>query len=203
MKNYKLISIIALLVLAVLIGCANKTKAQKQNSSTATTNEQISTQQTTSNELTSDLPDTIINTQNTINQDNPWKNIKPNQVNPITTQQFKELVFDYTKSQTWQYKGDKPCIIDFYADWCRPCRFVSPIMEELAKEYNGQIYFYKINVDNEREVAQVFGIRSIPSVLFCPVKGQPRMAVGAMPKESYIKAISDIFKINPPKSSSK
>ncbi len=203
MKNYKLISIIALLVLAVLIGCANKTKAQKQNSSTATTNEQISTQQTASNELTSDLPDTIINTQNTINQDNPWKNIKPNQVNPITTQQFKELVFDYTKSQTWQYKGDKPCIIDFYADWCRPCRFVSPIMEELAKEYNGQIYFYKINVDNEREVAQVFGIRSIPSVLFCPVKGQPRMAVGAMPKESYIKAISDIFKINPPKSSSK
>ena len=203
MKNYKLISILALLILAVFIGCANKTNAQKQNNNTSS--QQINTQQPTSNAVQQNSPDTIVNpSPNTsIVQSDPWKNIKPNQVNPITTQQFKELVFDYTKSQTWQYKGDKPCIIDFYADWCRPCRFVSPIMEELAKEYNGQIYFYKINVDNEREVAQVFGIRSIPSVLFCPVKGQPRMAVGAMPKESYIKAISDIFKINPPKSSSK
>ncbi len=204
MKNFKLISIIAFTVVAIFLGCANKTNAQKQNNTTAAA-QQVSSQQNQTSTPASNTPDTIINTANnlTASSDNPWKNLKPNQVNPITTQQFKQLVFDYTKSQTWQYKGDKPCVIDFYADWCRPCRLVSPIMEELAKEYNGKIYFYKINVDNEREVAQVFGIRSIPSVLFCPVKGQPRMAVGAMPKESYIKAISDIFKINPPKTSSR
>lgn len=116
----------------------------------------------------------------------------------LTKKTFLEKVFDYENKTEWEFQGDKPCIIDFYADWCGPCKMVAPIMEELANEYQGLVDIYKIDTEVEQELAAVFGIRSIPSVLFVPIKDQPKMAVGAMPKESYQTAIKDIFGINPP-----
>jgi len=111
----------------------------------------------------------------------------------LTTQMFIDQIFDYKASPTkWIYKGDKPAIIDFYADWCGPCKRVAPIMEELAQEYAGQINIYKVNTDEERELAgQVFGIRSIPSILYIPVHGQPTMYTGAFPKERYVQLINE------------
>ncbi|MBP7214920.1 MAG: thioredoxin [Candidatus Kapabacteria bacterium] len=116
----------------------------------------------------------------------------------LTKETFLEKVFDYENNEEWTYKGNLPCIIDFYADWCGPCKMVAPIMEELSKDYAGKVNIYKIDTDEQTELAEVFGIQSIPSVLFCPVGDQPRMAVGAMPKETYIQAIEEIFGVKPP-----
>ncbi len=194
MKKIQLI-IVSVFFIIGLVGCSNNSKAQKTDDP-ATQIEQTSTD---NEPATTPATQTTSNVQTIENSNgDPWSKINPTKVNVINTQQFKELIFDYTKSQTWQYKADKPCVIDFYADWCRPCRMVAPIMEELAKEYNGEVYFYKLNVDYNREVAQVFGIRSIPSVLFCPVNGQPRMAVGAMQKEAYVQAIKEILGVELP-----
>ncbi len=97
----------------------------------------------------------------------------------ITKNDFLEKVWDYeTYSDKWVYKGDKPCIIDFYADWCRPCQIAGPILEELAKEYNGKIYVYKVNTEEERELSAAFGIESIPAFLYCPKEGKPQMGSG-------------------------
>ncbi len=101
----------------------------------------------------------------------------------LTTEEFKEKVFNYEQNQEWKYQGDKPCIIDFYADWCAPCRMVAPILEELAKEYEGKIDIYKVDTEAEQELAAVFGIRSIPSLLFIPKEGQPQMALGHYQKK--------------------
>jgi thioredoxin len=104
----------------------------------------------------------------------------------LTTAEFKELVYDYTQHpDKWVYKGTKPCVIDFYADWCRPCKIIAPIMDELAAEYGDQITIYKVDTEAERELAQVFQIRSIPMVVFCPVNGSPQGTMGALPKEKY------------------
>jgi len=112
----------------------------------------------------------------------------------LTKEEFLKKVANYeTNPQEWKYLGDKPCIIDFYADWCGPCKAVAPIMEELAKEYAGQIYIYKINTDAEQELAGAFGIRSIPSILFVPMEGKPQMSMGAMPKDQFVKAINEIL----------
>ncbi len=116
-------------------------------------------------------------------------------VEKLTTETFKEKVFDYENNKEWKYQGDLPCIIDFYADWCAPCKMIAPIMEELSKEYEGKINFYKLNVDEEREVASVFGIQSIPSILFVPKDDQPQMAVGAIPKDTFRQAIKDVLKV--------
>jgi len=96
----------------------------------------------------------------------------------LTKEEFKQKVMDYENNDTWQFAGDKPCMIDFYADWCAPCRITSPILEDLAKEYKGEIHIYKVDVDVEKELASVFGIRGIPSFLYCPVDGKPQMASG-------------------------
>jgi len=110
---------------------------------------------------------------------------------------FIERVMDYqSNKETWIYLGDKPAIIDFYADWCKPCKMIAPIMEELAEEYKGQIYIYKVDTQVERELASVFGIRSIPAVLFIPMEGRPQMSTGALPKESFKDAI-DNFLLKP------
>ncbi|MCP5502693.1 MAG: thioredoxin [Leptospiraceae bacterium] len=109
---------------------------------------------------------------------------------------FKEKVFDYEQSKDWDYKGDKPCIIDFYADWCGPCKMVAPILEELAGEYADKVIIYKINTEDQQELAGMFGIQSIPSILFVPVGEKPQMAVGALPKASFKKAIKDIFNVD-------
>lgn len=113
----------------------------------------------------------------------------------LTKATFIEKVFDYENSEEWQFKGDKPCIIDFYADWCAPCKMIAPILEDLAKEYDGEIVIYKINTEEQQELASAFGIRSIPSLLFCPKEGQPQMAQGALPKEQFKKAIEDVLKV--------
>jgi len=94
-------------------------------------------------------------------------------------------------SQEWIYEGDVPCVIDFYADWCGPCKRVAPIMDDLAAKYEGKVKIYKINTDKERQLSSAFGIRSIPAVLFVPMKGKPMMQTGALPKDQYIKIIED------------
>jgi len=107
---------------------------------------------------------------------------------------FIERVMDFeTNKEEWKYLGDKPAIIDFYADWCKPCKLIAPIMDELAEEYKGEIYIYKVDTQVERELASVFGIRSIPAVLFIPMEGQPQMSTGALPKETFKSAIDDFL----------
>jgi thioredoxin len=111
----------------------------------------------------------------------------------LTMQTFKEKVFNFEINKDWKFEGDKPCMIDFYADWCGPCRVVAPVLEELDKEYGGKINIYKIDTEAEKELAAMFGIRSIPSLLFVPTEGQPQMAMGALPKDSFKKAIKDVL----------
>lgn len=107
----------------------------------------------------------------------------------LTTQGFKEKFFDFTQKQEWEYNDSVPAIIDFYADWCGPCKMVAPILEELSEEYDGKLNIYKVDTEAEQELSAVFGIRSIPSILFVPVNGQPMMQAGALPKE----ALADII----------
>jgi len=112
----------------------------------------------------------------------------------LTKAIFLDKIYDFEKNpKQWTYKGDKPCVIDFYADWCRPCKMVAPIMAELSEKYKGQITVYKVNTDKEPELAQFFGIRSIPTVFFCPTKGEPQMTQGALPKETFEKAITEVL----------
>ena len=112
----------------------------------------------------------------------------------LTAQTFKLKVMDYEKNpQQWVFEGDKPAIVDFYADWCRPCRMIAPILEELAIEYDGKIIVYKVNTDEQHELASVFGIQSLPTVLFIPVEGKPSIQKGALPKESYKQIIDDFL----------
>ena len=112
----------------------------------------------------------------------------------LTKAEFLSKVANYEANPTeWKYLGDKPCIIDFYADWCQPCKAIAPILEELAKEYSGEIYIYKVNTEEEQELAGAFGIRSIPTLLFCPMGEAPQMAQGALPKETFKQAINDVL----------
>ncbi len=114
----------------------------------------------------------------------------------LTTEEFKEKVFNYDESSEWSFKGDKPAIIDFYADWCGPCKMVSPILEELSEEYKDQVDIYKVDTDSEQELAGAFGIQSIPSILFIPVNDKPQMAAGALPKDQIQKAMSEVLGVN-------
>ncbi|MEJ2193988.1 MAG: thioredoxin [Ignavibacteriaceae bacterium] len=107
----------------------------------------------------------------------------------LNKENFLSKVFDYENNKEWKYTGDLPAVIDFWAPWCGPCRMVGPIIEELSKEYKGKVKFYKVNTDEEQELGSVFGIRSIPSLLFIPKEGQPKMAVGALPKNALKEAI--------------
>lgn len=112
----------------------------------------------------------------------------------LTKADFLKKVADYEKNPTeWKYLGDKPALIDFYASWCGPCKALAPVLEELAAEYGDQIYIYKIDTEAEQELAAAFGIRSIPTLLFVPMEGQPRMAQGALPKATLKKAIDEIM----------
>ena len=107
---------------------------------------------------------------------------------------FLSKVANYeTSPSTWKYVGDKPALIDFYADWCAPCRAIAPVLEELAAEYDGKIYIYKVDTQSEEEISALFGIRSIPSLLFIPMDEMPQMAQGALPKHELKKAIDDFL----------
>ena len=107
----------------------------------------------------------------------------------LSKQMFLEKVFNFETNKEWKYEGELPCVIDFWAPWCGPCRAVGPVIEDLSKEYDGKVSFYKVNTDEEQELAGAFGIRSIPSLLFVPKSGQPKMAVGALPKNALKEAI--------------
>lgn len=109
----------------------------------------------------------------------------------LTTQEFKDQIFDYTKEQEWKYQGTLPAIIDFYADWCGPCKMVAPVLEELSDEYAGKLNIYKVDTEKEQELAAVFGIQSIPTFLFIPAQGQPMMQPGALPKKVFKQVIDE------------
>lgn len=115
----------------------------------------------------------------------------------LTKQTFLDKVFNFEKNKEWQFEGDLPCLIDFYADWCGPCKMVAPILEELSEEYKGKINIYKVDTEAEQELAAAFGIQSIPSLLFCPKDGQPQMAQGALPKDAMKGAIDDVLFAKP------
>ena len=109
----------------------------------------------------------------------------------LTKENFIAEVFDFENEQEWKYRGDVPAIIDFYADWCAPCRMVAPLLEELSVEYEGKIRVYKVNTEKEMELSELFGIRSIPSFLFIPMEGMPMMQPGAFPKKVFKEVIED------------
>ena len=112
----------------------------------------------------------------------------------LNKEAFLKKIYNYENNpQEWVYEGSRPCIIDFYANWCPPCKKVEPILKELAKEYKGKIIIYKINTDNERELASIFRISSIPTYFFIPAKGEPQSLRGAMPRESFVKVIDEFL----------
>ena len=116
----------------------------------------------------------------------------------LTKETFKAKVFNFELNKEWKYEGEKPCLIDFYADWCGPCKIVAPVLDELQKEYGDSIVIYKVNTEEQRELSAMFGIQSIPSLLFVPKDGQPQMAMGALPKSTFEQAISEVLKVQKP-----
>lgn len=111
----------------------------------------------------------------------------------LTDESFKENVFNYEKNKEWKYEGTKPAIIDFYADWCAPCRELSPMIEELAKEYGDKIVVYKVDTEKEKKLTQTLGISALPTLLFIPVTGKPQVRMGLVPKTSLAQAIDEIL----------
>ena len=111
----------------------------------------------------------------------------------LTTEQFKARIFDYKNEKEWSYKGNKPCVIDFYTTWCGPCKRLAPIMEEMSQKYCDQVVFYKADTERERELAYVFGINSIPQVLYIPTEGKPMLLKGLYPKEEIVKIIDEFL----------
>ncbi len=113
----------------------------------------------------------------------------------LTKETFKQNIFDFENNKEWKFEGDKPCIIDFYADWCAPCKMVAPVLEELAQEYKGKLDFYKVNTEEQQELAQLFGIMSIPTIMFIPKNDKPQIAQGALPKEVFKDSIKTVLKV--------
>jgi len=111
----------------------------------------------------------------------------------LTTKEFKEKVFNYDINKTWKYEGELPAIIDFYADWCGPCKMVAPILNEIAHDYAGKLIVYKVDTDQEHELAATFGISSIPTLLFVPKTGEPQASMGALPRQTFDRAIQEIL----------
>jgi len=120
---------------------------------------------------------------------------RSNLVESLTKDSFLEKVFNYEQNKEWKFEGKLPCIVDFYADWCRPCKMVEPILQELAQEYQGKLNIYRVDTQAQQELAAAFGIRSIPSMLFVPLNEKPQMAVGALPKSTLEKVIKEVLKI--------
>ncbi len=114
----------------------------------------------------------------------------------LTKATFLEKVFNYEKNKEWKFEGELPCIIDFYADWCGPCKMVAPVLEELSEDYKNKINIYKVDTEAEQELAAAFGIRSIPSMLFVPKNAAPQMAQGALPKHQFEEIIKDVLQVS-------
>ena len=127
--------------------------------------------------------------------DTGTKSTVANSVVQLTNDSFKKLVFDYEINKEWKFEGTRPAIIDFYADWCAPCRQLSPLVEEIAREYSGKIDVFKVDTEKERILAQKLGITGLPTLLFIPAKGKPQITMGALPKESLVEAINKILLI--------
>ena len=113
----------------------------------------------------------------------------------LNKETFHQKVFNWEENKEWKFEGDKPALIDFYADWCGPCKMLAPVLEQLSQEYGDKIDIYKIDTEAEQELSAAFGIRSIPSMLFCPTEGEPQMANGALPKAELERVIADVLKI--------
>jgi len=111
----------------------------------------------------------------------------------LNKQQFKTAIFDYEKHKSWKFEGDKPALIDFYADWCGPCKMIAPLLEELSDQYSNEISIYKLDTEAEPEIAGMFGIRSIPSLLFIPLDEEPQMVNGALPKNMLERVINEVL----------
>lgn len=111
----------------------------------------------------------------------------------LTKERFLECVFNFEENKEWKYEGALPCIIDFYADWCGPCQSLAPVLEELSESYKGKLLIYKVNTEVEQELAGAFGIRSIPSMLFCPMEHSPQMVQGALPKPELQRIIQEVL----------
>jgi thioredoxin len=121
------------------------------------------------------------------------KNESKGDIIHLTKATFKSQVFDYEKNKEWKYAGQKPAIIDFYADWCGPCRMLAPVMNDIAKEYAGKVVVYKVDTDKERELASDLGITSLPTLVFIPVNGKPQATMGALPKAELVKIINEVL----------
>lgn len=122
-----------------------------------------------------------------------FSGLRADDVRYLTTAQFLERVFDYKNNKDWKFKGDKPCVIDFYTTWCGPCKRLAPIMEELSQTYCDQVVFYKVDTERERELAYLFGINSIPQVLYIPMEGKPMLLQGLYPKENIVQIIEEFL----------
>jgi len=131
--------------------------------------------------------------------DNPadrgTKSTEANSVIQLSDDGFKKMIFNYEVNKEWKFEGNKPAIIDFYADWCAPCRQLSPIVEEISREYAGKIDVFKVDTEKEKILAQKLGITGLPTLLFIPAKGKPQVTMGALPKEDLINAINEILLI--------
>ncbi len=114
----------------------------------------------------------------------------------LSKETFFEKVFNFEKNKEWKFEGELPCIIDFYADWCGPCKAIAPVLEELSNEYEGKVNIFKVDTEVEQELSAAFGIRSIPSMLFVPKDGEPQMAQGALPKHQLEKIMNEVLLVS-------
>ncbi len=114
----------------------------------------------------------------------------------LTKETFFEKVFNFEKNKEWKFEGELPCVIDFYADWCGPCKMVAPVLEELSEDYKGKVNVFKVDTEAQQELAAAFGVRSIPSILFVPKDGEPQMAQGALPKHQFEQIINDVLAVS-------
>ena len=111
----------------------------------------------------------------------------------ITTEEFQELVYKFIDSETQEFKGELPCVVDFYADWCQPCKMIAPALEQLSKEYEGKINIYKVNIENENLLVDRYKIQNIPMIMFCPIDAEPQISKGALPKMAIQKIIDEVL----------
>ncbi len=191
-KQFNIRSILpAVLLIIMMAGCGKKDDKTGVNYNVSQNNKN------TGSDIKTETYNNNKNQNNTNNTNNNQNNTKGSTIMiHLTAAEFKQKVFNYETEKEWKFTGDKPVIIDFYADWCGPCKMVAPVLEELSKEYDGKVQIYKVDTEAEHELASVFGIQSIPSILFIPMEGKPQMSMGALPKESFIKAINEILLVN-------